>query len=425
MRPSHSASPSGRTSAGHTSFGPRPSGGSKPFVQRHQRNAPSASRGPSGRGGGQAARQKQYIHPSRFVQEARVAEKVEYVSEHSFEDFGVHAKILANVKAKGFTRPTPIQDQTIPLAMAGDDVVGIANTGTGKTAAFALPMIHDLMTHMDRRALIMAPTRELAEQIIDEIFVFAKGCSLRGALLIGGASMHLQKRDLRMNPRIVVGTPGRIKDHLQQGTLLLSFFDFVVLDEVDRMLDMGFLPDVKSILSKVKAERQSLFFSATMEPRVEQLIKAFSRDPRTVSVKEGATADCVAQDVVYYKDAKDKIEKLHEELIKPACSKTIVFDDTKRSVERLGRELRDRGFKVDYIHGDKSQAQRARAIKRLKADEIDVLVATDVAARGIDVSDVSHVINFSQPNTYEDYVHRIGRAGRAGRQGWALTFLPR
>ena len=380
---------------------------------------------PAGNRGRSGGCVKQFIHPSRFIQEARIVEKEAYVSVNSFEDFAVQKRILENTLAKGFTQPSPIQDQVIPLVLQGKDVVGIANTGTGKTAAFAIPMIHDLITHMDHRAIILAPTRELAEQIMEEAFTFGKGCGLRSALLIGGASMHMQKRDLRYNPRIVVGTPGRIKDHIQQGTLNLSGFNFVVLDEVDRMLDMGFINDITDILSRVSKERQSLFFSATMEPKIAKLIERFARDPITISTKEGLTVDSVSQNVVYYSGTNDKIEKLHDLLIGGACTKTIIFDDTKRAVERLSRELSARGFKVDEIHGDKTQAQRTRAIKRIKSDEIDILVATDVAARGIDVSDITHVINYSTPNSYDDYVHRIGRTGRAGKAGFALTFLSR
>ena len=429
MQSSYSSpsSPRRGSSAGHTSFGPKKS----PIVQRHQRNAPQAGRpaafgsrpaaghGASGRG----QRAKQFIHPSKFIREATVAEQVEYAPTNRFQDFAIHSSILRNVLAKGYTAPTAIQDQTIPLALAGKDVVGIANTGTGKTAAFALPMIQDLVTHMDHRAIIMAPTRELAQQIMEECLAFSKGCGIRMALLIGGASMHLQKRDLRANPRIVVGTPGRIKDHVQQGTLFLPVFNFVVLDEVDRMLDMGFITDIRSILGKVNPVRQSLFFSATMEPKIAQLIGSFAKNPETVSTRVAATVDCVSQDVVYYSGSTEKLDKLHDILIKADCTKTIIFDDTKRAVERLGKELNARGFRVDQIHGNKSQAQRARALKRLKTDEIDVLVATDVAARGLDVADISHVINYSTPNTYDDYIHRIGRTGRAGKTGHALTFL--
>ncbi len=394
------------------------------------RHGDSEHHGGSNRGNfkqrsGSGARAKQFIHPSRFIQAATIVEKTEYIPVHAFADFPVHKKILENVQTKGFKLPTAIQDQTIPLVLEGKDVVGIANTGTGKTAAFGIPMIHDLMTHMDHRAIIIAPTRELAQQIMEECFSFGKGCGLRSALLIGGASMHLQRRDLRYNPRVIVGTPGRIKDHIQQGTLPLPLFNFVVLDEVDRMLDMGFIDDITSILSKVSPTRQSLFFSATMEPKIARLIEQFGKNPVTVSTKQGSTVDSVSQNVVYYSGGTDKINKLHDVLIADGCGRTIIFDETKRAVERLGKELHDRGFKVDEIHGDKSQAHRSRALQRLKNDEINILVATDVAARGIDVSDITHVINYSTPQSYDDYVHRIGRTGRAGKAGIALTFLSR
>lgn len=437
---------SGRSSAGHTSFGPKrlsvrsstdsaryPAGnpakntgssnGRPSYARpgsRPQRNGrPGAAVGGNNRGN----RAKKYIDPSRFIQEARICKKTEYVPEHSFEDFTLHRKLLDNLKKKGFVKPSAIQDQTIALVSEGKDVVGIANTGTGKTAAFALPLLHNLITNMQNRMLILAPTRELAQQIMEECYSFGQGCGLRSALLIGGASMNLQKRDLRYNPRVVVGTPGRIQDHVRQGTLQLSNFNLLVLDEVDRMLDMGFIRDITDILSKVSSERQSLFFSATMDDKISKLIEKFSHNPVTVSTKEGSTADGVSQDVVYFSNTGEKLEKLHDLLIGEKNSKTIIFDETKRSVERLGKELNKRGFRVDQIHGNKSQAQRSRAISRLKSDEIDILVATDVAARGIDVPDITHVINYTVPNSYDDYVHRIGRTGRAGKAGKALTFV--
>lgn len=390
-------------------------------VQSHLRNSSRPAPVKNGRGG----RVKQFIDPARFVCEAKNVVHEEYIPENRFEDFKVQKRIIANLLDKGYVTPTPIQDQTIQLVLDGKDVVGIANTGTGKTAAFAVPLIHDLVTHMDNKMLVMAPTRELAQQIVEEMLSFSKGCNLKIALLIGGASMNLQQRALKAMPRIVVGTPGRIKDHIGQGTLNLSSFNRVVLDEVDRMLDMGFIKDITAILSKVNPNRQSLFFSATMESEIESLIGRFSHDPIMISTKVGATADSVSQNVVWFSSAEDKLEKLHDILIDGTCTKVIIFDDTKRLVERLGKELDTRGFKVDRIHGNKSQAQRSRAITRLKTGEINILVATDVAARGIDVSDISHVINYSQPNTYDDYVHRIGRTGRAGKTGKALTFLSR
>lgn len=365
----------------------------------------------------------QYIDPAKFVRTATHKEAEVYTPTHNFADFAVNDLLKQNIINKGYITPSPIQDQTIPLGLEGKDVIGIANTGTGKTAAFALPVLHKLMNNPHSRALIIAPTRELAQQIEDECRSIAKNSGLAGVLLIGGTPMGPQLRDLRSKPRVVIGTPGRIKDHLERGTLHLSTFDQVVLDEVDRMLDMGFLPDVRFILGELKTPRQSFFFSATMDAPISQLIQTFSSDPVTVSVKTGDTSENVHQNVVKYDGRDDKLAKLHEVLLQDDVAKVIIFDETQRSVERLNQELVNRGFATDAIHGGKSQGQRQRALKRFKATEIDILVATDVAARGIDVADITHVINYSIPQTYEDYSHRVGRAGRAGKTGYALTFV--
>jgi superfamily II DNA/RNA helicase len=368
---------------------------------------------------------KQYIHPSKFVAEARPSVEMQYTARHTFDDFAVVDLIKKNLAAKGYLTPSPIQDQSIPLALQGRDIIGIANTGTGKTAAFSIPVLNKLITKQGYGVLVVAPTRELAEQIEVELRSIAKGSGLFGALLIGGSSMGRQLGDLRHKPRVVVGTPGRIKDHLERGSLNLSHFDNVVLDEVDRMLDMGFLPDMRFILQKLPAERQSYFFSATFDAKVRSIIDEFSNDPVTISVKTGDTADNVHQNIVEYNGKEDKIAKLHDALLQSNIEngKFIVFDDTKHAVERLGKELVLRGFKAESIHGGKTQRQRQRALRAFKENKISILVATDVAARGIDVPDVTHVINYSTPQTYEDYVHRIGRAGRAGKIGHALTFL--
>lgn len=367
---------------------------------------------------------KDYIHPSKFIKPATKIEIVPYVPQNTFTDFEVDDRIKANIIRKGYVTPSPIQDQAIPVALEGHDVVGIANTGTGKTAAFAIPVLHSLLRIESSKVLVMAPTRELAEQIEDEFRDIAKGSGLYGALLIGGTAMGPQLRDLRNNPRVVIGTPGRIKDHMERGTLNLSDFDIVVLDEVDRMLDMGFVHDMRDILSNVASPRQSLFFSATLSHEVRNLINTFSTDPVTISVKTGDTVDSVEQDIIEYL-RPEKMEKLHETLNQDHVEKVVIFDETQRSVERLSQELEGRGFKVDAIHGGKSQSQRQRALRRFKKNEISILVATDVAARGIDVADITHVINYTTPQSYDDYVHRIGRAGRAGRTGYALTFIER
>lgn len=387
------------------------------------RNRRSSFSGGGRNSGGKRGPKKDYIHPSKFVKKAAPVAEAEYTATHTFTDFDVHSLLHDNIARMGFVTPSPIQDQSIPIGLEGKDIIGIANTGTGKTVAFAIPVLHRLLTDQSARALIVAPTRELAQQIEEECKQVGKGSGILGALLIGGANMNPQLRDLRANPQIVIGTPGRIKDHLERGSLKLSDFNIAVLDEVDRMLDMGFVEDVSDILGQLHGDRQSFFYSATMDRKVRDLIEFFSHEPVTVSVKTGDTTDNVHQDIVCYESMGDKIDQLHNILVNPEVSKVIVFDDTQRAVERLSKELQGRGFKADDIHGGKSQAQRQRALNRFKKDEVTILVATDVAARGIDVKDVSHVINYSTPQNYETYVHRIGRAGRAGNIGHALTFV--
>jgi len=365
----------------------------------------------------------EYIDPARFVKVAKPVEQEEYQAKHTFDDFLMHPVIKKNVEARNFSTPSPIQDQAIPLGLEGKDIIGIANTGTGKTIAFAIPVLNRLLESDHAKALIIAPTRELAQQIEAELRSLGKNSGLFGTLLIGGTAMGPQLRDLRDRPRIVIGTPGRIKDHLQRGSLSLSTFSMVVLDEVDRMLDMGFVTDVREILSQLSPKHQSFFFSATLGSKVNDLIRSFTEDPITISVKTADTSESVHQNVVRFSGTNEKIEKLHDILITDGVNKILVFDETQRSVERLSKTLSERGFSVDAIHGGKSQGQRQRALSRFKNNDVNILVATDVAARGIDVVDITHVINYSVPQAYEDYVHRIGRAGRAGRTGHALTFV--
>ncbi len=369
-------------------------------------------------------RQGDYIDPSRFVQVAHGSETKPYAPQHAFVDFKLEPLLKKNLLAKGYKTPSPIQDQAIPAGLAGRDVIGVASTGTGKTAAFALPLLHKLMTDPRSYALIVAPTRELAGQIEAECRELTQGSRINDALLIGGTGMGKQFHDLRSNPRLIIGTPGRIKDHLQRGSLKLGRFNLIVLDEVDRMLDMGFVHDVTSILNQASSERQSFFFSATIDAKVRTLITTFAQnDPVTITIEAGSASDNVHQDVVGYQTTKEKIDKLHDLLIQPAVAKVIIFDETQRGVERLHKELQARGFETESIHGGKTQGQRQRALLNFRENKVNVLVATDVAARGIDVADISHVVNFSIPKVYDDYIHRIGRAGRAGKIGYALTFV--
>jgi ATP-dependent RNA helicase RhlE len=367
----------------------------------------------------------QIIDPARFVKTAEPGLSSDYQTTHEFADFKMHPLLKANVTAKGYAVPSEIQDKTIALGLAGLSVVGVSNTGSGKTAAFALPILNKLMHSPSSQALIIAPTRELAIQIEEQCKLLAKSSGLHGALLIGGLPMRRQISDLKRNPRIVIGTPGRIKDHLGQRTLSLHACDMVVLDEVDRMLDMGFINDVREILSMLPTEHQAFFFSATISPEIRNLIETFTTNPTVINVKLGETSGNVHQAVVNYSGKTEKLDKLHSELIRDDVTKTLIFGKTKYGVERLAKELKARGFKVEALHGGKNQGQRGRAMDGFRQNNTNILVATDVAARGIDVRDITHVINFDVPQTYDDYIHRIGRAGRAGRPGHALTFVER
>ncbi len=372
-----------------------------------------------------SGKSKAQIDPSRFIKPANPGESADYKSANDFDDFAMHPLLKSNVTAKGYKSPSEIQDKTIILGLEGRNVVGVADTGTGKTAAFALPVLNKLMRQTGSKALIIAPTRELAIQIDEQCQILGKNSGLRSALLIGGLPLGSQKNSLRNGARLIIGTPGRIKDHLQQQTLSLASCDTVVLDEVDRMLDMGFIEDVRSILERVAPQHQAFFFSATLSPQIQALIDTFCHNPAVINVKVGETSANVNQNVVYFSDKNAKLDSLHDILIRDGTKKALIFGRTKYGVQRLAVELKDRGFKAEALHGGKTQGQRKRALEAFRGSYVNVLVATDVAARGIDVKDITHVINFDVPQTYEDYIHRIGRAGRAGKPGDALTFVER
>ncbi|MDO8619750.1 MAG: DEAD/DEAH box helicase [bacterium] len=357
------------------------------------------------------------------MNKAVITETVEkFVPEHRFADFQIEERLKQNIITKGYTTPTPIQDRAIPHVLQGRDVVGIANTGTGKTAAFLIPLINKILRNPKECVLIMVPTRELAIQIDDELKGFTRGLKIFSVVCVGGASMSNQIRNLRYQHNFIIGTPGRLKDLVEQKYLHLEGFKTVVLDEADRMLDMGFINDMRFMMSKMSKERHTLFFSATMSREIEVLIKDFLKEPVSISVKTGDTAKNVDQDIVKVR-GKNKIDVLHDLLKEGGFSKVLVFGRTKHGVEKLSKVLVERGFKAESIHGNKNLSKRQQALKLFKAGHTQVLVATDVAARGLDISDVSHVINFDLPATYEDYVHRIGRTGRGDKKGKALTFV--
>ena len=379
----------------------------------------------SGRGGfGGGRKNSAGVNPTVYVNKAaELTEEAPYQAAHRFSDFGLNQLLLERLAARGYQTPTPIQDEAIPVALTGRDVIGIAETGTGKTAAFLLPLLNKVCQNPRERVLIIAPTRELAVQIDDELRLFSAGLPIRSAICIGGMGFGAQLKALARSPQFIIGTPGRLKDHLRQRTLRLNDVANLVLDEADRMVEMGFIEDIRSLISELPTERQSLFFSATVMPEVRGLIDSFMRSPATISVKKRDTAANVDQDVIHYAGAFQKLTLLCDLLAKEEFSRVLIFGRTKRGVEKLSESLAERGFKSISIHGNKNQSQRQRALQDFKDGRVHILVATDVAARGLDIPDVSHVINFDTPENYADYIHRIGRTGRANKKGHALTFV--
>lgn len=342
---------------------------------------------------------------------------------HKFEDFDVDKQLMANVLQRRYEAPTPIQDQAIPYILQGRDFIGIANTGTGKTLAFLLPLINKVIKNRSEKILIVAPTRELAVQIRDEFLIYAKNLNMTAVLCIGGTGLFGQKFSLKKPFNFVIGTPGRIKDLTKERYINLATFNTVVLDEVDRMVDIGFINDIKYFISLLPKNRQSLFFSATIDGKVREIIANFVINPVTISVTTRETAENVRQDIVKVLDRNRKVDQLHDLLIKKEFEKVLIFGRTKWGVQKLSDELVKRGFKSEAIHGNKNQSQRLKTLERFKRSEIQILLATDVASRGLDIPNVSHVINYDLPDTRDAYVHRIGRTGRADKKGIALTFV--
>jgi len=346
----------------------------------------------------------------------------------SFDQLGLSDKVQAAVAASGYTTPTPIQEQAIPHVLARSDVLGIAQTGTGKTAAFTLPMLTILEKGRARarmpRTLILEPTRELAAQVVEAFEKYGKNHKLNVALLIGGVSFEDQDMKLTRGVDVLIATPGRLLDHFERGRLLLSGIEILVIDEADRMLDMGFIPDIERICKLVPFTRQTLFFSATMPPEIQRLVGQFLHNPVKIEVARPATtASTVTQALVSSAaDPARKREVLRQLLRGDANLKNgIIFCNRKTEVAKLHRSLVKHGFSATALHGDMDQRARMNALEAFRNGEIKLLIASDVAARGLDIPDVSHVFNFDVPHHAEDYVHRIGRTGRAGRSGIAIT----
>jgi len=347
-----------------------------------------------------------------------------------FSDFGLSQDILRALTDQGYTHPTPIQAQAIPIVLQGRDVMGAAQTGTGKTASFSLPIIQNLLPSANSsmsparhpvRALVLTPTRELAVQVAENVAAYSKHTPLRSTVVFGGMDMKPQTEILRRGVEIVIATPGRLLDHVEQKNISLAQVQMLVMDEADRMLDMGFLPDLQRIINMLPKARQNLMFSATFSPEIKKLASSFLNKPVSIEVaRSNATADKVTQ-VVYKVSEEHKREAVAHILRQRELKQVIVFSNTKIGASRLARGLEQEGMKATAIHGDKSQQERMAALEAFKKGEIDVLVATDVAARGLDISDLPCVVNYDLPYNAEDYVHRIGRTGRAGASGDAIS----
>lgn len=386
---------------------------------RRPHNAPKPSRQR------RPAKKQSQIPSHHFVNKAiEPTKEAPYKATHAFSDFALSDQLKRNLQRIGFETPSPIQDQAIIPGLQGRDVLGLANTGTGKTAAFLLPIIEKLTA--DRRpisALILAPTRELAQQIDRDFQRVSGGMQLYSAVIVGGININRQIKSIQRGPHIVIGTPGRVNDLIDRRTLRLHTVTTFVLDEADRMCDMGFVRDIKKIEAELPRQRQTLCFSATMDTSVSEIVRDFMHDPVTISVVKNQTNDHIEQDIIHAHDKAHKIEILKTLLPRPEFEKVIVFNETKFGAQRLADNLTKNNIPAVAIHGNKSQSQRERALRSFATGEINVMVATDVAARGLDIPNVSHVINFDPPKIYDDYVHRIGRTGRAGKTGQAITFV--
>lgn len=430
-KPSYKSKPRGTGYGARTSFSSGNSssrGASYSNGNSSNRNGNYASRN---RGGGfsNQGRGRRYsaqrINHSMYISKAvegYVAPSV-FIETYKFSDLDLHTQLKANILKKGYTFPTKIQDLTIKSIMEGKDVLGVASTGSGKTAAFLIPLINKALKNFNEKCLIIVPTRELAKQIREEFVELTYGTNVRSVDVIGGESMGKQVFLLKKQPQFVIGTPGRLKDLEERRILRLEDFNNIVLDEVDRMLDMGFVDDVKFLTSKLRSVKQSLFFSATMSAEAEKVAAILLKDPVKFQVEKVSPAVNVDQDVIRVASVGQKIEKLHELLIDKEFKKVLIFSRTKRGADSVTKELAERGFKVDSIHGDKSQYKRTRVITNFKFNKVNILVATDVASRGLDIKDITHVINFDEPDNYDDYIHRIGRTGRVDKKGVALTFV--
>jgi ATP-dependent RNA helicase RhlE len=392
------------------------------------RNKSSKNRNQPGRQGAKQPNNKKKestLDNRVFVKKAMALEDSKYETTLLIKDLPVNIKIKENLAAKGYIHPTEIQEKTITPILEGRNLMGLAQTGTGKTAAFLVPIVHQLVnTQPGFQVLIVVPTRELAVQIESELKTIAKGLNLYSQVFIGGTSVHRDLEKLRRPSHFIIGTPGRLLDMENQRALKFHNFTHLVLDEFDRLLDMGFSHDIQKMISKMTGRKQSVLFSATEEPNQKKLIGEILENPVNVRVSiKNTTGDHIEQETITVKDGENKMDVLVRMLKDDSFQKVIVFAETKRWVSKVCKELNRSGIKADEIHGNKSQNYRQNALNAFKDEKIKVLVATDVAARGLDIEEVSHVINYQKPMNFDSYIHRIGRTGRAGKSGKAYTFI--
>ena len=375
--------------------------------------------------GNRNRRKKSTLDPQLLIKKAVTSEVKDYVSDRDYNSMPIHQQLKDALAIKGYIKPTEIQDRTLEALLDKKDVLGIAQTGTGKTGAFLIPIINQLIENNSNPfALVVVPTRELAIQVQQEFKSMTKGLKLFSACFIGGTNINKDLQILRRDSHLVIGTPGRILDLVNRKALDLRKLNTLILDEFDRMLDMGFVHDVKKILYGMQNRKHTLLFSATLNDKQNKLIKEILNRPVTVKISNGtSTGDNINQDIIKISSEDDKFGILLEMLNRTNFKKILVFEETKHRVNRLCAKLNKAGIKSDQIQGNKSQNARQKALGRFKKGEVKVLVATDVAARGIDISDITHVINYQVPESFDSYIHRIGRTGRAGKTGEAYTFV--
>ena len=384
------------------------------------RNIKSRNRSGSGRF------KKSDLEPSMMVNTTiKIKDDKKCFQPRAFYELDISPKLQSRIKNKGYKKTTEIQDKTFEIVSQGESVIGIANTGTGKTGAFLIPIINRLINNKNKnKTIVLIPTRELAQQVDQEFKSLTKGLKIFSSCFIGGTNVNKDINKLRRLNHVIIGTPGRINDMINRRALKLHDFTKVVLDEFDTMLDMGFIQEVQKIINQMHKRNQTILFSATENPKQQNIIDNLVKQYKKVKVSEGkANTDNIYQEVIKPKDDKEKNQMLVDLLRKKEFKKVLIFSETKRQVSKLCRVLKKFDLKVDEIHGDKSQQYRSKAIQKFKLGTIQIMVATDVASRGIDIDNITHVINYRIPSSKESYIHRIGRTGRAGKEGYALTFI--